>query len=362
MSYNTIQQHQPLRVPSSWGESEKRFVAQLEEVLDDLYRRFNRLRMEDLGKDLRNRIIADEDSILEVTESADELSVTVGKIQNGQESVGALENTSVKINTAGIEMKTGGEVKIKSGTLFSVESGGKIEMYGNNPDSYIIFGNDRDNPDFAIAPGGQLTVKDIYADTLNLKAGNFMTMLQGSLATKAIVSSSQPSGHNILWIKPNASSVVDYSLTSNFPDGSHEAASGGYYPIKYVFTVPRQGNALTGLCSYGIRLSINCGRQTYLHRTVATLSDGNTTITVLDDTKVSDLYVANGGVFFIDTLDGPQYTNQTNLTSAANLTLTVTLYLTNYINFSLTDGVPVYVRCKSGTASGEQTCELKYIP
>lgn len=56
MSYNTIQQHQPLRVPSNWTENERRFIAQLEEILDDVYRRFNRLRLEDLSKDFQEKL------------------------------------------------------------------------------------------------------------------------------------------------------------------------------------------------------------------------------------------------------------------------------------------------------------------
>lgn len=47
--YSTIQQHQPLRAPSKWDSSERRFVAQLEEVLDDIYRRFGRLTLKDMG-------------------------------------------------------------------------------------------------------------------------------------------------------------------------------------------------------------------------------------------------------------------------------------------------------------------------
>ena len=60
-NYSTQQQHEPLRVPSNWGAQEKRFVAQLEEILDDLYKRFNRLRMEDLGTALRNTITTASD-------------------------------------------------------------------------------------------------------------------------------------------------------------------------------------------------------------------------------------------------------------------------------------------------------------
>lgn len=46
--YSTIQQHQPLRVPDGWSQSEKWLVVQLEELFDDIYRRFGRLRAEDM--------------------------------------------------------------------------------------------------------------------------------------------------------------------------------------------------------------------------------------------------------------------------------------------------------------------------
>lgn len=47
--YSTIQQHEPIRVPASWAGEERRFVAQLEEVFDDLYRRFGRLGTKDIS-------------------------------------------------------------------------------------------------------------------------------------------------------------------------------------------------------------------------------------------------------------------------------------------------------------------------
>ena len=52
-NYTTYQQHEPLRAPNTWSASEKRFVAQLEEVFDDIYRRFGRLRLEDMSKTFR---------------------------------------------------------------------------------------------------------------------------------------------------------------------------------------------------------------------------------------------------------------------------------------------------------------------
>ena len=63
---SSIQQHEPLRVPSNWGTNEKRLIAQLEELFDDIYRRFGRLRLEDLGDALKTRILSTEGIRLEV--------------------------------------------------------------------------------------------------------------------------------------------------------------------------------------------------------------------------------------------------------------------------------------------------------
>lgn len=51
--YTTYQQHEPLRAPSGWSTQEKRFVAQLEELFDDIYKRYNRLRLEDMSPAFR---------------------------------------------------------------------------------------------------------------------------------------------------------------------------------------------------------------------------------------------------------------------------------------------------------------------
>ncbi len=50
-TYNTIQQHDPIRVPSNWTGQERTFVAQLEQILDDIYRRFGRLTLADLSEE-----------------------------------------------------------------------------------------------------------------------------------------------------------------------------------------------------------------------------------------------------------------------------------------------------------------------
>ena len=49
-TYNTIQQHDPIRVPSNWAGQERTFVAQLEQIFDDIYKRFGRLTLTDLSE------------------------------------------------------------------------------------------------------------------------------------------------------------------------------------------------------------------------------------------------------------------------------------------------------------------------
>ncbi len=71
--YTTMHQYEPLRVPEGWSASEKRLIAQLTEIFDDLYRRFNRLRFEDLGGALRGRIEDTEGNVTQVAQTATEL-------------------------------------------------------------------------------------------------------------------------------------------------------------------------------------------------------------------------------------------------------------------------------------------------
>ena len=72
--YSTIKQHEPLRAPKGWGEQEKRFVAQLEEILDDLYSRFGRLKDSDLSKPLRKSIAKSEKGVSELAQTSESLT------------------------------------------------------------------------------------------------------------------------------------------------------------------------------------------------------------------------------------------------------------------------------------------------
>jgi len=61
--YSTIHQHEPLPTPSAWTDEERRFAYKLEQTLDDIYRRFNRLKMIDLSEQLQDVITSNTENI-----------------------------------------------------------------------------------------------------------------------------------------------------------------------------------------------------------------------------------------------------------------------------------------------------------
>lgn len=80
--YSTIQQHEPLRVPSKWTGQEKMLVVQLEEILDDIYRRFGRLRFEDLRPEVRKMIIESAEGFSSLEQTVEGFDARVEDAEN----------------------------------------------------------------------------------------------------------------------------------------------------------------------------------------------------------------------------------------------------------------------------------------
>lgn len=101
--YTTIQQHEPIRIPTNWNEQERRLVAQLEEILDDLYRRFNRIRMEDLSPSLGKTITETKDGMIvlesRVTQTAEKLESLV--IESGDNAIYVQPNEPAELPVIG---------------------------------------------------------------------------------------------------------------------------------------------------------------------------------------------------------------------------------------------------------------------
>lgn len=165
--YTTIQQHEPLRAPEGWGTQERRFIAQLEEILDDLYRRFNRLKMTDLGKELQTIIESDHASI-EVLN--DTITLVAGE---------GMEIGSVNITRGGITM-TGGEIVLSASASLSMSSTGLVDI--NGATGSINLGE-----------GSQVHATNGTFDALTINGVNYMPV---------IYSDRRPTLHKVFWAKP----------------------------------------------------------------------------------------------------------------------------------------------------------------
>lgn len=128
-NYSTQQQHEPLRIPSNWGTQEKRFVAQLEEILDDLYKRFNRLRMEDLGAALRNTITTASDDANQAKSTVEQ---TAQAFEAKFDSIGA----NGEATKTGITTITQDGVKVEHSAI-----GGHTEINADGMRMYDAAGN-----------------------------------------------------------------------------------------------------------------------------------------------------------------------------------------------------------------------------
>jgi len=99
--YPTIQQHEPLRVPSNWSGQEKKLIVQLEEIFDDIYRRFGRLRIEDLRPDLQKRIVESEEGVSTLEQTVEGFRAEVNDAKgNATEAIQTANSFANRISTA----------------------------------------------------------------------------------------------------------------------------------------------------------------------------------------------------------------------------------------------------------------------
>ena len=89
--YSTVHQHEPLRAPSNWSADERRLVAQLEEILDDIYSWRNRLKITDFSKEVQTQLVTVTSLSGGGTTEIDGGRVTTGKISAERIDVDHLE-------------------------------------------------------------------------------------------------------------------------------------------------------------------------------------------------------------------------------------------------------------------------------
>lgn len=326
--YNSIQQHQPLRTPSRWTSEERRLIAQLEEIFDDIYRRFGRLRMKDMGSEMRTilqsakeadgkltqlessfnqtaqsirsevskvekkadnaQTTADEAkssfsqtaeniklSVSKVEEKADAAKSAADDILDGTTPVSTLKNTSVTITIDGVDV-IGGVVVIKAGAKFIVQSGGTVQIDAKDGEnSYITLGDM-----FSVTRDGGI-VSDSASFT-NLKVKGYDVVTVNDIASRIVVSVSQPDETGVIWFKPTATSAVTYSAYTG--DNRNKWFSEGHPTNTVALTNATSDTLSNGTLEYTLTVPfylINDGTEPNLHMiaTAASVTDSDNAVT-----------------------------------------------------------------------------------
>ncbi len=313
--YTTIQQHEPLRVPSGWGQQERAFIAQLEELFDDVYRRFNRIRMRDLSEPLQSTIQESADGVTEVKTSIVQTNAQIAlKLDKTSPSVG-VSNSAILINTDGIHLNSEGSIDVDGGTV-------------------------------NIKSGSSLTMQAVTDEDATINGGMIWH------AKNLVVSTSAPTNPKpgLIWIKPTTAS--SYAVAALSDDASPQAATETVYyngtwtgdalsnsafasPVNIPCYGVAQGAAPSGSysCQYTVKVYFwksaaihSASAHVYLSNTVGGMDVdcGSQTFTAsgwFEKTVTSNVWLGNGGTIFItvvkDEADFAVYKNKAFSVNAA---------------------------------------------
>lgn len=301
--YTTIQQHEPLRVPSGWGQQERAFIAQLEALFDDVYRRFNRIRMRDLSEPLQSTIQESADGVTEVKTSIVQTNAQIAlKLDKTSPSVG-VSNSAILINTDGIHLNSEGSIDVDGGTV-NIKSGSSLTMQAVTDEDATI-------------NGGMIW----HAKNLVVSTSAPTNPKPGLIWIKPIAASSQAVTetvyYNGTWTG-DALSNSAFASPVNIPcyGEAQGAAPSGSYSCQYTVKVYFWKSAAIHSASAHVYLSntaggmdVDCGSQTF------------TASGWFEKTVTSNVWLGNGGTIFItvvkDEADFAVYKNKPFSVNAA---------------------------------------------
>lgn len=442
--YNSIQQHHPLRTPSRWTSEERRLIAQLEEIFDDIYRRFGRLRMKDMGSEMRTILQSAKDADGKLTQlessfnqtaegfrtdvsrvekkadaaqntateakssieqtateirsevskvegkadaaqnSADEakssiaqtaenITLSVSKVEekadeaksaadnakdvaddilDGTTPVTILKNASVTITIDGVDV-IGGVVVIKAGAKFIVQSGGTVQIDAKDGEnSYITLGDM-----FSVTKDGGI-VSD-SANFTNLKVKGYDVVTVNDIASRMVVSVSQPDETGVIWFKPTATATVTYSAYTG--DNRNKWFSEGHPTNTVALTNATSDTLSNGTLEYTLTVPfylINDGTESNLHMiaTAASATDGDNAVTFECDIPPLGAWEETSvTVTVTSTVNLASDTNAINLTIKLTGMQTMNTYIQKERNITLKISNP-------NVTEQVMACDVFYLP
>ena len=259
--------------------------------------------------------------------------------------------SSLVMTREGIKM-SGGELEMNAGTSFKVRSGGTVQIdtaIGAN--SYINLG---DGNFSASKDGGVVANDGHFGAKLDVAGRRVLTL--ADLSHKIVVSSSDPGGTDIIWVKPFAMSSTSYTgYTASSRNETVDFARTN--PIVRTFTTVDKSVLSGGEISYSL--------------TVPLYSVGSS----LDWFTLSGSLSKNGQTVQFTPVDcqiRPWKESTVTLTARSSINLcadvggiTVSLYGDRHGtggNVYLQKETNMTLACTVETAGGMMDCAVKYIP
>ena len=226
--YTTIQQHEPLRIPSNWGSQEKRLIAQLEETFDDIYRRFGRLKLSDLSESLRREVSSTIDGVKthstlieqnaqEIVLKAEQIETLNGQVGTLDDQVSALSGqmksaqTSITQNAQAIVLKADGVVQDDGSVAAQSVSTSSVKVTANGVDITTDGTFTVDGSNFSVDADGKVTANGAIIDG-TVRSNGALTLTQLDIH----IGESEPEikRTGMVWIKPAASAPPAPTMTT----------------------------------------------------------------------------------------------------------------------------------------------------
>jgi phage minor structural protein len=265
--------------------------------------------------------------------------------------------TGIHINQDGIEMDGKKYIRLNTDEQtnmelsregISMETAGRAYLHAaDSTRSAIIFGTDVQNASFAVDITGDMYSKSVTTEKLTL--GGFEVPL-------IIVDANQPSGHNILWVKPSSTTGKQWGV---YPDNNKINTSGGTLNYYRDFTIPyAAADYLAGNLYYGARVRLyvyDLDMQITPNVTLkARLRNGNSWIDLGDVTK---RFYSPG---YLE-LDNDLATLNTNVMNVSGGTFTVRIETNYTYNNCRLASENIVLRAMTTGGAGVASCDIYYI-
>lgn len=204
----TTHQYEPLRVPGNWGPEERKLILQLTDVFDDIYRRYGRLRMEDLAKPLSKEITDATGNITTLQQTATGLQTQVNNLGNRNRTYLPGTAPPVSERVVGdllIDTANGNILKRWNGSSWVAVQDGAISIAQQTADkiAWIIASG---------TSGSNMTLTDKLYELVTNKV-----MITANQEIALAVEGMQVGGRNLI---PNSGNFNDLSGWTHYPSAA----------------------------------------------------------------------------------------------------------------------------------------------